>query len=49
MSLFVEVVRTRSFTAAAANLDMPPSTLSRRIAGLERSLGLALLTTPRGA
>jgi DNA-binding transcriptional LysR family regulator len=44
MSLFVEVVRTRSFTAAAANLDMPPSTLSRRIAGLERSLGLALLT-----
>ncbi|MEN9419417.1 MAG: hypothetical protein RI988_3037 [Pseudomonadota bacterium] len=44
MALFVEVVRTRSFTAAAANLDMPASTLSRRIAGLERSLGLALLT-----
>lgn len=44
MALFVEVVRTRSFTAAAANLQMPASTLSRRIAGLERSLGLALLT-----
>jgi DNA-binding transcriptional LysR family regulator len=44
MALFVEVVRTRSFTAAAANLEMPPSTLSRRIAGLERSLGLTLLT-----
>lgn len=44
MALFVEVVRTRSFTAAAANLDMPASTLSRRISGLERSLGLTLLT-----
>lgn len=44
MALFVQVVRARSFTAAAANLGMPTSTLSRRIAGLERSLGLALLT-----
>lgn len=44
MALFVEVVRTRSFTAAASNLDMPASTLSRRIAALERSLGLTLLT-----
>ena len=44
MALFVEVVRTRRFTAAAANLEMPASTLSRRIAALERSLGLALLT-----
>lgn len=44
MALFVEVVRTRSFTAAAANLEMPASTLSRRISGLERSLGLPLLT-----
>lgn len=43
MALFVEVVRTRSFTTAAANLDMPASTLSRRIAGLEHSLGLTLL------
>lgn len=44
MALFVEVVRTRRFTTAADNLGMPASTLSRRIAGLERSLGLTLLT-----
>jgi DNA-binding transcriptional LysR family regulator len=44
MGLFVEVVRTRSFTTAADNLGMPASTLSRRIARLERSLGLTLLT-----
>jgi DNA-binding transcriptional LysR family regulator len=44
MALFVEVARTRSFTAAAFNLDMPASTLSRRIAGLERAIGLPLLT-----
>jgi DNA-binding transcriptional LysR family regulator len=44
MALFVEVARTRSFTTAAGNLGMPASTLSRRIAGLERALGLTLLT-----
>ncbi|MFY7867091.1 LysR family transcriptional regulator [Roseateles sp.] len=44
MALFVEVVRKRSFTAAAAALDMPASTLSRRISTLERSLGLSLLS-----
>lgn len=44
MALFVEVARRRSFTAAAAHLGLPPSTLSRRIAALERSLGLALLS-----
>jgi DNA-binding transcriptional LysR family regulator len=44
MALFVEVARTRSFTTAAGNLGMPASTLSRRIAGLERTLGLTLLT-----
>ena len=43
MALFVEVVRTRSFTLAAAKLGMPTSTLSRRISGLERRLGLRLL------
>jgi DNA-binding transcriptional LysR family regulator len=43
IALFVEVVNTRSFKGAAANLDMPPSTLSRRIAGLEREIGLRLL------
>jgi DNA-binding transcriptional LysR family regulator len=43
MALFVEVVNTRSFTRAAENLEMPPSTLSRRISGLERGIGLRLL------
>lgn len=43
MALFVEVVNTRSFTRAAAKLGMPASTLSRRISGLERRLGLRLL------
>jgi DNA-binding transcriptional LysR family regulator len=41
--LFVEVVHTRSFTKAAARLDMPASTLSRRISALEREIGLRLL------
>ena len=43
IALFVEVVNTRSFTRAAENLEMPPSTLSRRISGLERNIGLRLL------
>ncbi len=43
IALFVEVVETKSFTQAAANLDMPASTLSRRIAGLEKEIGLQLL------
>lgn len=43
MALFVEVVNTKSFSRAAANLDMPPSTLSRRISGLEQQIGLQLL------
>jgi DNA-binding transcriptional LysR family regulator len=43
LALFVEVVNTKSFTRAAENLDMPPSTLSRRISGLERQIGLTLL------
>jgi DNA-binding transcriptional LysR family regulator len=42
IALFVEVVNTKSFTRAAENLGMPPSTLSRRISGLERSIGLRL-------
>ena len=43
LALFVAVARTRSFTRAAASMGMPTSTLSRRIAGLEASLGLKLL------
>lgn len=41
--LFVEVVRARSYRHAAVRLDMPVSTLSRRMAALERRLGMPLL------
>ncbi len=43
IALFVEVVNTRSFTTAARHLDIPASTLSRRINGLEQQIGLRLL------
>lgn len=43
MGLFVEVVNQGSFSAAALQLRMPVSTLSRRIAALEKTLGLKLL------
>lgn len=43
MALFVEVVKVRSFRKAAEGLDMPNSTLSRRISGLEKAIGLRLL------
>lgn len=43
MALFVEVARAGSFRHAAARLCMPVSTLSRRIASLERRLALPLL------
>jgi DNA-binding transcriptional LysR family regulator len=43
IALFIEVVNTRSFTKAAARLDMPASTLSRRLSALEREIGLRLL------
>jgi DNA-binding transcriptional LysR family regulator len=43
IALFVEVVKTKSFTHAAQNLEMPASTLSRRINGLEQQIGLRLL------
>jgi DNA-binding transcriptional LysR family regulator len=42
VALFVEVARTSSFRLAAARLEIPPSTLSRRIAALEARLGVAL-------
>lgn len=43
MALFVEVVKAKGFRNAADVLDMPNSTLSRRISQLEKSIGLRLL------
>lgn len=43
MPLFVEVAKHKSFTLAAEALEMPVSTLSRRIAALEKNLGVPLL------
>ena len=42
MGLFVEVARAKSFRRAANTLNMPSSTLSRRIHALERAIGLRL-------
>ncbi len=42
IALFVEVARTGSFTKASANLGIPGGTLSRRIATMERLLGVRL-------
>jgi DNA-binding transcriptional LysR family regulator len=49
--LFVEVAERRSFVAAARHLEVPQSTLSRRIAALEERMGTRLLhrTTRRVA
>jgi LysR family transcriptional regulator, regulator for bpeEF and oprC len=43
MALFVEVANTRHFGRAASALDMPASTLSRRIRVLEKDLGVPLI------
>ncbi len=43
LPVFVEVVRQGSFTAAATQLGLPKSTVSRRVARLERELGATLL------
>ncbi len=43
MGLFASVAEAHSFTAAAERLEIPKSTVSRRIAMLEDSLGLRLL------
>lgn len=49
--IFAEVVAAGSFTGAARRLEMPKSTVSRRVAELERRLGARLLqrTTRRVA
>jgi len=43
MAVFVEVAKARSFTKAADALQIPKSTVSRRITMLEREVGLRLL------
>ena len=43
MALFVEVVKAKGFRLAAEAMGMPNSTLSRRISGLEKAIGLRLL------
>lgn len=42
MALFVEVARTGNFSRASLVLGMPGATLSRRIAAMERELGVRL-------
>ncbi len=43
IALFTEVAKAKSFTHAADSLNMPASTLSRRISQLERQIGVRLL------
>jgi DNA-binding transcriptional LysR family regulator len=43
LAIFAKVVEARSFSGAARALQMPVSTVSRRIAQLERRLGVRLL------
>ena len=43
IALFIEVVNAKSFTKAAERLDMPASTLSRRVSVLETTIGFRLL------
>src|SRR5438034_7338443 len=43
MALYVRVVEAGSFSKAAAREGMPVSTVSRKIADLEKSLGVRLL------
>lgn len=42
LTIFLEVVRTGGFAAAARNLDQDPSSISRSIAALEEELGARL-------
>jgi LysR family transcriptional regulator, transcriptional activator for dmlA len=44
MAVFVEVVRAGSFAAAARRLGLAPSVVADRVGGLEKRLGVRLLT-----
>ncbi|WP_371261307.1 LysR family transcriptional regulator [Pseudomonas sp. PH1b] len=43
MGLFVEIVRSGSLAKAGKKLSIPANTLSRRLVGLERKLGIVLI------
>lgn len=43
IALFVEVAKRKSFSAAAEALDVPTSTLSRRVSRLEQAIGMRLI------
>lgn len=43
LQVFVTVVQAGSFTAAARKLDLPKSSVSRKVSALEKRLGLRLL------
>src|SRR3954471_21397219 len=43
MTSFAEVVKTGSFTKAAARLDLSKSVVSRDVSALEKALGVQLL------
>lgn len=43
MALFVKVAENKSFSATAKRLNVPISTVSRKVSGLEKALGVRLL------
>ena len=43
IAVFVKVVETGSFSAAARRLEMPKTTVSAKVAGLEKRLGVRLI------
>jgi DNA-binding transcriptional LysR family regulator len=47
--VFARVVEAGSFTAAARLLGMPKTTVSRRIAALEREVGVRLISARHAA
>jgi DNA-binding transcriptional LysR family regulator len=47
IALYVEVARRGNISRAARVLNMPASTLTRRVDGLERQLGMRLLSRNR--
>ena len=48
VQFFVAVAESQGFSAAARNLNLPKSSVSRRIASLEARLGVRLTPKKRG-